>query len=238
MSILGGLWAFATPLMMLMVYTFVFCDIFGMRWNIGGDIDRSEFALNLFAGMLVYGLFAESLSNAPQTIVSHVNYVKKIVFPLELLPLSSVCATLIHSLAGILVLIVCRTIVLGSIPLHTLAIFPALLPLLLMTTGLAWFLAALGVYVRDTGQLIGITLPGLMFLSPVFYPSSRIPEKWQFLFSLNPLTLPIEHVRTILILDQIPAFSSLLPSLALGLGIALAGYAWFQKTRSGFADVL
>lgn len=241
MSVLGGVWAFVTPLLMLLIYTFVFCEIFGMRWNTvgaGGDINRSEFALNLFAGMLVYGLFAECLANAPQTIVSHVNYVKKVVFPLELLPLSSVCASLIHALAGLAVLVVCRAIFMGGVPFHALAVFPALLPLLLMALGLGWFLAALGVYARDTGHLIGILLPGLMFLSPVFYPASRIPEKWRFLFSLNPLTTPIEQVRSAAILDQMPQFSALWPGLLLGLSVAFAGYAWFQKTRSGFADVL
>ena len=192
----------------------------------------------LFVGMIVLSLFSEVLNRAPGLIVSNVNYVKKVVFPLEILPVIAMGATLFHSLISLGVLLAAFALFNGY--LHWTAVFTplVLLPLVIMTLGLAWMLASLGVFLRDVGQTIVIITTVLMFLSPVFYPVTAVPERFRPFIMANPLTFIIEQAREVLIWGHLPNWIGLsIYSLAATI-VAWAGYAWFQKTRKGFADVL
>lgn len=237
-SVLGIVWSFFNPVLMLVVYTFVFSVVFKARWGAGGEESKVNFAIVLFVGMIVHGLFAECVNRAPGLILSNVNYVKKVIFPLEILPVIAMGSALFHTLASLIVLLG-AILLAGSGISWTIMFFPlVILPLLLATMGVAWFLAALGVYVRDVAQITGMITTVLMFLSPVFYPLSALPEKYQDWLRLNPLTFIIEEARQVMVFGQLPNFTGWAVYLAASCLIAWLGFAWFQKTRKGFADVL
>lgn len=237
-SIMGLAWSFFNPILMLVVYTFVFSVVFKARWGTGVDESQTGFAIALFVGMIVYGLFAEIVNRAPLLILSNVNYVKKVIFPLEILPVISMGAALFHALISVAVLIIAILLINGSLA-WTALFFPlVILPLLIATLGIAWFLASLGVFVRDVGQTIGIITTVVMFVSPVFYPVSALPEKFQIWLMLNPLTFVIEQSRAVMIFGKLPDWTGLGIYAAASLFMAWAGFWWFQKTRKGFADVL
>jgi len=237
-SVMGILWSFLNPLFMLAVYTFVFSVVFKARWTTSPGEDKADFAVLLFAGMIVHSLLAEVLNRAPGLILANVNYVKKVVFPLEILPVVSMCAALFHSAISLLVLL-CAIIVLdGNISLTMLLVPIVLLPYVVFVQGLAWMLASLGVYLRDVGQTIGIITMVLLFLSPVFFPVSSLPEELRPMMNANPLTFIIEQVREVLIWGRLPDWAGLGLYSLMALFTAWIGYAWFQRTRKGFADVL
>jgi lipopolysaccharide transport system permease protein len=236
-SLLGLLWSLLTPLFMLAVYTFVFGFVLQSRW--GGRVDnQTEFALVLFAGLVVYSLFADCVNRAPGLIVSHASYVKKTVFPLEILPWVVMASTLFHATVSIGVLL------LFSVWLHpmlswTLITAPLVLfPLGLFTMGMSWFLASLGVFLRDTGQVVSLFTSALLFLSPVLYPTSVLPEPVRAYLFLNPLTFPIEQFRDVVLWGQMPNWRGGGIYLIVSWGVAWLGLYWFQKTRHAFADVL
>jgi lipopolysaccharide transport system permease protein len=237
-STLGLAWSFFNPLLMLSVYTFVFSIVFKARWGIGSGESRIEFGIILFAGMIVHSLFAECVNRAPGLILGNVSYVKKVVFPLEILPWVAMGSALFHAVVSIAVLLA----FFGVTNAHlnwTVVFLPAvLLPLVLMTMGAAWFLSATGVYLRDVGQTVGIVTTIMLFLSPVFYPVSALPEEYRAWLALNPLTVVIEQMRNILIWGKVPDAGSLGWYSAASLLVTWAGFFWFQKTRRGFADVL
>jgi lipopolysaccharide transport system permease protein len=236
-SVMGLAWSFFNPVLMLAVYTFVFSVVFRARWNPASD-SKTEFALVLFAGLIVFNLFSECVNRSPSLILSNANYVKKVVFPLEILPWVSLGSALFHMLASFAVWLLFFLTVFGLPPL-TLLLFPlVLLPLVLLTMGLSWLLASLGVYLRDVAQVVGIVTTALMFLSPIFYPISALPEAYQPLLHLNPMTLVIEEARGALIWGKVPGWELFVPYFAVTVLVAWAGFAWFQKTRRGFADVL
>ena len=238
-SWLGLAWSILTPLLMLAVYTFVFSVVFEARWSAavvpGGKFD---FALFVFVGVVLHGVLAEAITRSPGTVLGNANYVKKVIFPLELLPVTVVGAALFHALLAFAILLAAVLLLGGG--LHwTLLWLPVLvLPLLLMALGLAWGLAALGVFLRDTAQVTGVLAMVLMFLAPVFYPVTALPGHLRGWLYLNPLTFVIEQARAVVFAGQAPD----LPMLALFSGVALVvaqlGYGFFQKSRNGFADVL
>jgi lipopolysaccharide transport system permease protein len=237
-SIMGIAWSFFNPILMLVVYTFVFSVVFKAKWGTGGEQSQTSFAIVLFVGMIVYGLFAEMVNRAPGLILANVNYVKKVVFPLEILPVVGLGAALFHTLISLGVLLAAILLINGSL-VWTAVFFPlVILPLLIATLGAAWLLASLGVFVRDVGQTVGIFTTVLMFVSPVFYPISALPEKFQIWLMLNPLTFIIEQSRAIMIFGRQPDWAGLGIYSVVSLAVAWAGYWWFQKTRKGFADVL
>jgi len=237
-SVLGLAWSFFNPIVMLSVYTFVFSEVFKARWGTGGGEDKASFAVFLFVGMIVYGLFAECVNRAPGLIVSNANYVKKVVFPLEILPSVAMGSALFHASISLVVLLSAQLLFNQRLP-WTIVFLPViLLPLLLATAGVAWVLSSLGVFVRDISQITGILTTVLMFLSPVFYPLSALPKKFQLWLNLNPLTFIIEAARNALIFGDAPYWTGLVFVLAASLAIATGGFWWFQKTRKGFADVL
>ncbi len=237
-SVMGMAWSLFNPILMLLIYTFVFSEVFKARWGVGGEESKSVFAIALFVGMIVHGLFAECINRAPGLILSNVNYVKKVIFPLEILPWVAFASALFHTLISLLVLLLAQLIFTQQL-VWTALLFPlVLLPLVFATMGFAWFLAALGVYIRDIGQMTGIFTTVLMFLSPVFYPMSALPDKYQIWLQLNPLTFIIEEGRNTLIFGKTPDMGQWCIMLLAGVLIAWGGFAWFQKTRKGFADVL
>jgi lipopolysaccharide transport system permease protein len=236
-SLVGVFWSFITPLLMLVVYTFVFSVVFQSRWNAKSD-SKTEFALVLFAGFIVFNFFSECLNRAPSLITSNVNYVKKVVFPLEILPIVIVGAALFHLLVSLVAWILAYIVFIGP-PHPTIVFFPfVLMPLIALVLGITWFFASIGVYVRDSPHLISFITTILMFLSPIFYPIDRIPEQYQFALWLNPLTPAIEQFRAILYWGEMPDPLMLAKSALASAIVAALGYAWFQKTRKGFADVL
>ncbi len=237
-SIMGLAWSFFNPLLMLLTYTFVFSVVFRARWGVGGEESRTDFAIILFVGMIVYGLFAECVNRAPGIIISNVNYVKKVVFPLEILPWVVLGSAIFYSLVSAAVLLLAQLILNQTFP-WTSVFFPlVMLPLVFAAMGFGWFLAALGVFLRDIGQMTGIFTTVVMFVSPVFYPVTALPKEYQGLLRLNPLTLIIEESRKVLVFGVLPNWLSLFVALVLGLSIASVGFWWFQRTRKGFADVL
>jgi lipopolysaccharide transport system permease protein len=186
-SLVGLAWSFITPILLLLVYTFVFSVVFEARWNASGDESKTDFAIILFAGMIVYNLFAELVNRAPGLVTSNVNYVKKVIFPLEILPWVALGSALFHTVISLFVLLLVQLILKLALP-WTIIFFPlALLPLIFASVGFAWFLAALGVYVRDIGQVTGILTTILLFMSAVFYPVSALPEEYQIWLQINPL---------------------------------------------------
>jgi len=236
-SIAGLLWSFLNPLLMLLVYTFVFSVVFKVRWGTDND-SNTQFALLVFTGMMVFNLFSECLTRAPGLILSHVNYVKKVVFPLDMLPCVMLGAVLFHTLVSFAVWLLFHLLAFG-LPPPTALLFPlVLLPLVLFTLGLSWVLASLGVYLRDVGQVIGVLMSALLLMSAVFYPLSALPEAYRHWLYLNPLTLVIESSRDVLIWGVVPDLGLWLIELSVALGVAFLGWAWFEKTRPGFADVL
>jgi lipopolysaccharide transport system permease protein len=238
-SAFGLAWSFFNPVFMLIVYTFVFSEIFKSRWGgLGGDDSKTQFALVLFVGMIVLGLFSEVANRAPGLILGNVNYVKKVVFPLEILPLIALGAACFHALISLTVLLAAFALFNGNI--HWTAIFVPLIlfPLCVLTVGLAWILASLGVFLRDVGQFVAIITTVLTFLSPVFYPITAVPERFRVLIMANPLTFIIEQARQVLIWGNLPSWYGLAFYTLIATVFAWLGYAWFQKTRKGFADVL
>lgn len=237
-SVMGMAWSFFNPVLMLAVYTFVFSVVFQTRWGVAGEASKTSFAILLFVGMIVHGLFAECANRAPSLILGNVNYVKKVVFPLEILPWVAMGSALFHAAISLLVLLVAQLVFHQSLP-WTVVLFPlVLLPLLLATMGAAWFLAAIGVYLRDVSQTIGIITTVLLFLSPIFYPISALPEQYRIWLHLNPLTFIIEEGRKTLVFGQMPDWSGWGVYMVVSVAIAWMGFWWFQKTRKGFADVL
>ena len=240
-SFLGLLWTLINPILMLSIYTFVFSVVFKVRLEPQNSYiydDKFAFALLLFIGLILFNLFSECLSRAPGLILTNINYVKKIIFPLEILPLISLCSALFH--AGISFLVLFSFLLIISHPVEWTIIFLPiiLLPLVLLTLGLSWILASIGVFVRDIGQFIGLILTMLLFLSPIFYPASALPESIRDYLFLNPLTLIIEQARAVILYGQLPDWSSLILYYLFASFIAWVGLVWFNKTRKGFADVL
>lgn len=236
-SVLGLLWSFFNPLFMLAVFTFVFGAIFQARWG-GGSDSKAEFALLLFAGLIVFNLFAECITRAPTVILSNVNYVKKVVFPLEILPIISLLSALFHACISVVVWLIAYIIFFG-VPHPTVFLLPlVLLPFCFFLMGLSWALASFGVFLRDVLQIIGVLTTGLMFLSPIFYPATAFPEDYRYILYLNPLTTVVEQAREVLFWGNAPDLFMLITYWAVTLGIAWLGFALFQKTRKGFTDVL
>jgi lipopolysaccharide transport system permease protein len=237
-SALGLAWSFFNPVLMLTVYTFFFAVVFKSRWGTAGSDSKTEFAVILFVGMIIHGLFAEILNRAPRLIIDNVNYVKKVVFPIEVLPAVSICVALFHAAVSLIVLLLAFLVFNGFLQWTAIFVPLVVLPLIILSFGVAWFLASLGVYLRDVSQTMGLLTAVLMFLSPVFYPVTSLPESVRPWIMANPLTFIIEQSRDVLIWGKLPNFSGIAIYAAIATVIAWLGYAWFQKTKGGFADVL
>jgi lipopolysaccharide transport system permease protein len=238
-SYLGVLWSFVTPLLLLLIYTFVFSVVLNARLGRTGDnASLGEFALTLFAGLIPFNVFSDVVNRAPRLILNAPNYVKKVVFPLEVLPVVALGSALVNSIisAGVLVL---GNLVFRQSLSPTLFLLPlAYLPLGLLCLGLGWLLASLGVYIRDLGQGIGLVVQMLFFLSPIFYSVTALPEPMRRLYAFNPFTMILTSFRQTILWGQALDWGMWLVWTTLTAVLALLGYMWFMKTKKGFADVM
>ncbi|QNK02743.1 ABC transporter permease [Dyella telluris] len=235
---MGVLWALLNPLIMLSVYTFFFTEVLHSKWQGMQQQSSLDFSLVLFPGLLVFTFFSECVAKAPTLILGNQSYVKKIVFPLQVLPVISLMSALFHALIGFLIWIVFYLVIKGG--LHAtvpLVIFP-LLPLGFLTLGICWILAALGTYVRDITHIVTGLLAALMFLAPIFYPISALPEKYRGMVLLNPISVAVEQVRALLYQGVMIDWQQWFTYLGVSIVIAWIGLWIFQRARAGFADVL
>jgi len=236
-SMLGILWSFFNPLFMLAVYTFIFSEVFKARWA-GGSDSKAEFALLLFAGLIVFNLFAECFNRAPSTILANANYVKKVIFPLDILAWVNLGAALFHALICILVWLLFYMVAFG-IPHLTVFLFPfVLLPLLFFIVGVSWFFSALGTFLRDIVQLTAVLTTAIMFMSPILYPIEAIPERYRYILQWNPLSVSVGEMRSILYWGMVPDLKEYMIYFIFCILVSWLGFTFFQKSRKGFADVL
>lgn len=237
-SALGFLWSLVTPLVMLSLYTFVFGLVLKARWPGTRAGNLAEFGLMLFAGLTAFSLFSECVSRAPGLIASSPNYVKKVVFPLEVLPVSVLGSALFHTAISALILIVAQQLVSGT-PVWTAVFLPlVLLPLVCLALGVSWFLASLGVFLRDIGHTVTLVMQVLFFMTPIFYSQEAMPTRLQFLIRLNPLAPIVNNMRRVSVLGQPPRWEGLAFSMVVGLVVLCLGHAWFAKSKRAFADVI
>ena len=236
-SIVGVAWSLINPLLMLAIYSLVFSVAFKARWG-ASEGGKMEFALVLFSGMIVHSLYSECINRAPTLIVSQPNFVKKVVFPLDVLVWVVLCSAILQFLLNLAVLLVFCLI--AGQPIHAgILLLPIILaPLLLFALGTMWLLASLGVYLRDLAQATSIVSAMLLFLSPVFYPADALPAEYRILLTINPITLPIEQMRNALLWEKPIDWMAWLLTCILGALVAHFGFWWFQRSRKGFADVL
>ncbi|MCB0208250.1 MAG: ABC transporter permease [Anaerolineae bacterium] len=237
-SYLGLVWSFITPLAMLAVYTIVFSVIFKSRWENTVTGSRAEVAMIIFTGLIAFEVFNETMLTAPRLVVSRANYVKKVVFPLEILSISKMGSTLTNSLFSLLILLIGTTIFMGGFSWMIIFLPLMYIPLILLCLGLSWFLASLGVFIRDIAHLLGVIVRILFFLTPIFYPASIVPPQLGILLHLNPLTFIINHFRRVILWGQMPDWGEYLVVSMGAFIIYLFGYIWFMKSKKTFADVI
>lgn len=236
-SFLGLFWSMATPLLMLSVYSFVFSVIFNSKWEELSDTPGA-FALVLFAGLIVFTIFSECLIRAPGGILENTEYVKRVVFPLEILPCVAMASALFNAFVSLVILLLAYPFVFGRPPL-TVLLFPVvLMPLLLCTLGISWFLYSLGVFIRDMRHAIIIAVTMMQFASPIFYPLSSFPEWIRNWVYINPLTSILEQMREVMFWNRMPSWGMWAVNMVCAWVVAWLGFLWFCKTRKGFADVL
>lgn len=233
----GLLWSLISPFLMLMVYTFAFGSVMKGRWP-ELEADRSSFAIILFAGLIVHGFFAECFTRSVALVSSNPNFVKRVIFPLEILPWPMVLSALFHVAMNLAVFLVLRLVMDGNFS-WTVVFFPVvILPLVVLMLGVSWFMAAAGVYFRDLNQVTGVISMAMLFLSSAMMPVESVPETYRWVFQLNPLSFIIDQARDVLLWGRFPDWVALGGYLLFSLVIFYIGYAWFTLTRRGFADVI
>lgn len=237
-SFLGMAWSILQPLLVLVVYAFVFSVVFKARWSGEGEDSKGRFAVILYSGLVAFNIFSDCLTRAPQLVAANGNFVKKVIFPLEILPLVTLSAVLFHACINALVLMAFYLPIMGWPPVTALAAPLALIPVIFMTLGMSWALAAVGVYFRDLQHMMGTLITMFLFLTPIFYPVHALPPwaaKWIW---LNPMALAVEQFRNLLIFGKAPEMIPFLILLGSSLSLAALGFALFVKMKKGFADVL
>ena len=235
-SVLGITWAVLTPVVMIAIFTFIFAGIFGARF--GATNSHWDYALYLFCGLLPWSMFQESLQQSANTIVAHSNLVKRVVFPLETLPAAQVLAALGNQLFATIALLIATIIIRQRLELTALWLPVLLLPQLLFTLGASWLVASLGVFLRDITQGITLLLMAWMYLTPIIYPESIVPERFRPVMNFNPFTSLIRSYRRIFLEGAAPDARGLLYFTAFALVMFILGYWWFARTRKSFADVV
>lgn len=235
-SFLGLVWSVINPIVMLAVYTFVFGMIFKAKW--GGIEDTYLFAIGLYASLLAFNVFSEVLSRSPGLILGNASYVTKIIFPVEVFPVVLVFSALFNYVVGLVVWLIAYLIIFGLPPLTVLLVPIVFFPLFLILMGLAWIVSAIGVYVRDIAQLINMLISCAMFITPIFYPVSIIPEEYRGLMQLNPLAIIIDNLKTVMIMGQMIKWPDYLIELTLASLLCFAGLSLFIKLKKGFGDVI
>uniref|UniRef100_A0A7C4ASR0 Transport permease protein n=1 Tax=Desulfomonile tiedjei TaxID=2358 RepID=A0A7C4ASR0_9BACT len=237
-SYFGMIWSFVTPLMLLAVFSFVFSVIFKSKWGVSPDEGKFQFAMTMFCGMTVFNIFGECISRAPTLILQYPNYVKKVVFPLEILPVAALGSSLINAALSLAILIPAVLLFSHAWP-STIYLFPlVLIPICAFALGFGWFLASMGVFIRDIAQPVSVIVQMLFFISGIFFPPSAIPEEIRSFVQLNPLVGILEDARRTLMWGQYPDWSSLALVTLFSLIVMQLGYLWFMRTKRAFADVI
>lgn len=237
-SALGYFWSLTQPLVMLVVYTFVFGVVFKTRWGLETNDSTGSFAVIMFCGMAVFNIFTESVNNSATTIVNNANYVKKVIFPLEILPLVQLVSTAVLGMIWFVLVVV------GALALRipfswTVLWLPVVLgPLLLCSLGVSYFVASATVFLRDLPHLVGILTQMLFFMTPIFYPASLVPPSMAWVLHINPLTSIVTQTREVLLFGRQPDWVVCGIIWVVTWAIFQLGFAWFLKTKKGFADVL
>lgn len=233
----GLMWSLLGPLLMLVIYTIAFGKILGARWNqVSGD--TAAFGMVLFLGILTHGFFAECLTRAPRLMVENANYVKRVVFPLHVLPWSVMLAALFHMLMNIVVFVVLNLVLFGKFSAHIVFAPLVILPLVLVTISVTLVFASLGVFIRDINQATPVIATAMLFLSSAIVPVDTLPPHYQRIFHLNPLTFFIDQMREVALWGRFPDWGGLAVATATGVLLLFLSHAWFQRTSKGFADVL
>lgn len=233
-AMFGVLWVFLNPLLMLAIFAFVFGQIFQARWP--QQQEGLPFWLILYCGLIVFNVFGETVARSPTAVRGFPSYVKKIIFPLEILPLVPLGAALVHAAFNLLILAAALAWT-GHLSAGILLFPLLLLPVVLLGIGMGWFVAAWGVFLKDMSQIAPLFVQMLLFLSPVFYPAAAVPEALRPLYLYNPLGAVIEAARAAALGLSVP-WAAWTTALALGASAALLGHAFFQHSRDEFADVL
>ena len=232
----GLAWSIITPFMMLVIYTFAFGTVMQGKWP---DATRpASFSLVLFAGLIVHGFFAECITRAPMLVVSNPNFVKRVVFPLDVLPWPMLFSATFHLMMNLLVFCVLRMLMDRAFS-PGIVLFPVvMLPLAVLCVGIAWWLSALGVYLRDLNQVMGLIATATLFLSSAIMPRGAVPERFRWVIDLNPISFIVDQARAILLWQQAPNWLGLLAYLLLACIVLVTGWWWFKFTRRAFADVI
>ena len=237
-SQLGFLWAFVYPILMLLVYTFVFGFVMKAKWGVPGQ-DNLDFGIILFAGLLCHSLLSEVMVGSVSLITGNAQYVKKVVFPLEILSLVSIANAVFHMFLGVCILIVIYLLTGNTLHLTMLLIPVVLAPLVVFLLGVSWFVSVLGVYVRDLSQVMGVFMTVLLFMGPIVYPFNLIPAVIQpYVYWLNPLTIVVEQFRAVALFGQMPNWNDLGVYTVCAFAMLFVGQWFFKRTREGFADVI
>ena len=236
-TLLGFVWSLITPLLMLAIYTIVFGFVFRGSYGHHGET-KMQFALGLFCGLLIWDFIAGCIAMAPALMVNNANFVTKVIFPLEILPVAMIIASLVHTAIGFVPLLFLLAISQGSIPVTALFLVPIFLPVVFYVLGIVWALSALGTFLRDIGAMIPAVLTMIMFMSAVFFPITAIPAAWQWVIMLNPAAVLISMARNAVVFGQSPDLSLYFIQLAISLFVSITGYALFMKVKPAFADVL
>lgn len=233
----GLLWLVINPIIKLSIYTLVFQHILGVKWG-GQSSSGVNFALNLYLGLIVFNLFAETVQVAPTVLRAHSNLIKKVRFPIRILPSIPVGLALCDAVLSLIIWLLIYLFTQGIPQLSVLYLPLVLLPLILFVMGLSWIISSLSVYMRDISQIVGFAVTGLLFLSPIFFPIQSMPPDLQAVLSFNPLAIEIEMLRGIMVSGVTPAWGTYFGFLSFSLLTYVAGYFWFTFTSDGFVDVL
>ncbi len=235
-SFIGLAWSIITPAVMIIIFTIIFSGIFKARF--GSEGGHFNFAVYLFCGLLPWIAFSEGIQRATSSIVENVNLVKRVVFPIEALPVNVALTALIQQLLGTVVLLVANLLLAQALHLTALLLPLLLIPQLLATIGLGWLMASLGVFIRDLPQFNQLLLMAWLYLTPIFYPEEIIPPQYHWLINFNPLAPLIRSYRRILLEGRLPDWRGLGFTLVFAAVCFVFGYWWFERTKKAFADIL
>lgn len=237
-SVLGLLWSLVNPLVLLLVYTFLFGVVFKGEWLHRPSGNLAEYALIIFCGISAYNIFGEAVGRASGLVVGVPNYVKRVVFPLEILPVSSLGSALFHGAVSLGLVVLGSLVITGRLA-WTLPLLPLVaLPLVFLSLGVGWLLASLGVFVRDIGYTVALAVQVLFFATPIFYSFDSVPAPFNALIRLNPLASVVENFRRVILWGELPSWGGWALWTSLSFVVMVLGYAWFMKTKKAFADVI
>ena len=240
-SLLGILWAIINPLIMLIIYTLVFSQVFKGRWGTdAGNTTESTliFAMEIFAGLIVFNMFSESISKSTTQITSNPNFVKKIIFPLEILSTATIGSALFHGSIGMIILILGKITITGTIEKGIILLPIVWIPYSALLLGISWILSVVGVYIKDLSQLVNSGISGMMFLSPIFYPTEALPNSFRWIGNINPLSYVMEETRSLLFEGRIERLNTLIAFMVVSTLVCEVGYRIIKEHQQVLGDYL